>query len=287
MGVKKAVNEGPERRNRNGDTQMGMLPKHVQSDSRVIVKRTDNRDIPLSAMDAEIYGSYLSCEYVSASTKSAILEDLSRRAQSESEALVVHTHILPDILQLLEGPIAVDTRIWEAIQPILRGLAERDATAAATCGSLVALLCDSDVPQACTTCSRLSGQSSSSGPPTLTLSVISLLSRIARWREGAEGVVTAKLLDNIRAGLNSLNTDIRLSTCTLLRTLVGHKSTVQAVVVAVPREDIVALLSDRDFWVRERATRTLLKLDATLKGIGSNSCNQEAVRTEDLLCFLV
>ncbi|KAJ7234082.1 hypothetical protein C8J57DRAFT_1249459 [Mycena rebaudengoi] len=28
MGVKKAVNEGPERRNRNGDTQMGMLPKH-------------------------------------------------------------------------------------------------------------------------------------------------------------------------------------------------------------------------------------------------------------------
>ncbi|KAJ7219620.1 hypothetical protein C8J57DRAFT_1537159 [Mycena rebaudengoi] len=42
MAVKKAVNEGPERRNRNGDTQMGMLPKHVQSDSRVIVKRTDN-----------------------------------------------------------------------------------------------------------------------------------------------------------------------------------------------------------------------------------------------------
>ncbi|KAJ7242269.1 hypothetical protein C8J57DRAFT_1244145 [Mycena rebaudengoi] len=30
VGVEKAVKEGPERRNRNGDIQMGMLHKHVQ-----------------------------------------------------------------------------------------------------------------------------------------------------------------------------------------------------------------------------------------------------------------
>jgi hypothetical protein len=80
------------------------------------------------------------CEYVSASTKSAILEDLYQRAYSEHDALVVHAHIFNDILKLLEGPVAMDTRMWEEVQPILRRLAERDATAPATCGSLVALL---------------------------------------------------------------------------------------------------------------------------------------------------
>jgi hypothetical protein len=42
VGVEKAANEGPEWRNRNGDIQMGMLHKHVQSDSIDFVKRTDN-----------------------------------------------------------------------------------------------------------------------------------------------------------------------------------------------------------------------------------------------------
>jgi hypothetical protein len=42
MGVDDVANEGPGRRSRNGATQMGMLPKHVQSDSMDFVKRTDN-----------------------------------------------------------------------------------------------------------------------------------------------------------------------------------------------------------------------------------------------------
>ncbi|KAJ7276056.1 hypothetical protein C8J57DRAFT_1224188 [Mycena rebaudengoi] len=76
---------------------------------------------------------------------------------------------------------------------------------------------------------------------TPAASVVKLLACIARWREGAEGIVTARSLDNIRAGFNSLNIEIRLSTCKLLRALVGHESTVQAVLAIVPREDIVAL----------------------------------------------
>ncbi|KAJ7232411.1 hypothetical protein C8J57DRAFT_1250627 [Mycena rebaudengoi] len=48
MGIEKAANEGPERRNKNGDMQMGMLHKHVQSDSRDFVKRTDNVEHCLS-----------------------------------------------------------------------------------------------------------------------------------------------------------------------------------------------------------------------------------------------
>jgi hypothetical protein len=65
---------------------------------------------------------------------------------------------------------------------------------------------------------------------------------MARWRDGAEGVVATTALDNALDGLNSLNGDIRLATWELLRALVGHESTVQAVVAIVPREDLVALV---------------------------------------------
>jgi hypothetical protein len=68
------------------------------------------------------------------------------------------------------------------------------------------------------------------------------LIQIARWRDGAEGLTTAISLDNIRKGLQSLDDEMRLSTCRLLRELIERKSTVQAVVATVPREDIATLL---------------------------------------------
>ncbi|KAJ7289719.1 hypothetical protein C8J57DRAFT_1214041 [Mycena rebaudengoi] len=43
VGVEKAANEGPERRNRNGDMQMGMLHKH----------RTDNQHMSLNSTAAQ------------------------------------------------------------------------------------------------------------------------------------------------------------------------------------------------------------------------------------------
>ncbi|KAJ7276015.1 hypothetical protein C8J57DRAFT_1224151 [Mycena rebaudengoi] len=331
----------------------------------------------LSAEDAEIYGNYLSCEYVSLSTKSAILEDLSRRAYSDPEALVVHSNLFHDILKLLEGPVAMDTRMWKAVQPILQRLAERDATADAACSSLVALVCDSRVPQvvegalvllsevlpinfppvtsgaseakfldrildilgdlstaelrdqaifrilvylalhestavALVEASTLKyiekqlrsptatlhpgiyrildnlvshkstaiavfnmhlydllatlwRENSDGRQITLTVAVIKLLANIARWREGAEGLVTPKLLNDVLSGLQSLNDSIRLSMCALLHALVGHETTVQAVVTIVPREDIVVLLSDWNNRIRESAAETLRELDATLE----------------------
>ncbi|KAJ7262980.1 hypothetical protein C8J57DRAFT_1231581 [Mycena rebaudengoi] len=107
-------------------------------------------------------------------------------------------------------------------------------------------------------------------PSTPALPLIELLARIARWQEGAEGVVISGLLNDVLEGLHSFNHHIRISTCRLLLELVGHKSTVQAVVEIVPREDIVALSTDPDYLVREGAVATLKILDATLERIDSN-----------------
>ncbi|KAJ7266207.1 hypothetical protein C8J57DRAFT_1229606 [Mycena rebaudengoi] len=333
--------------------------------------------ISLSAEDAEIYVNYLSCEYVSLSTKSAILEDLSQRVYSDPEALVVHLDVFHGILKLLEGPVAMDTRMWKAVKLILRGLAESDATVTAACHSLVALVCDSRVPQVVegalvllsevlpinfpseasaevkfldrildmlgdSSTAELRDQAifwilvhlalyestavalvelkyiekqlrsptatlhpgiyrildnlvshkstaiavldmhlydllatlwrenSDGRQITLTVTVIKLLASIAGWREGAEGLVTPKLLNDVLSGLQSLNDSIRLSMCELLLALVGHESTVQAVVAIVPREDIAALLSDWNNQVRESAAETLRELDATLEIIEGN-----------------
>jgi hypothetical protein len=123
----------------------------------------------------------------------------------------------------------------------------------------------------------------------LTYELIGTLTRIASFPGGAEGVVTAKLLNDVRNGLHSTSYLIQLSTCDLLRELVGHESVVQAVIAVVPREDIIALsrygshlssltpkltLVPRNLWFRERATGTLRKLDATLERIVRNSRNQ-------------
>ncbi|KAJ7232500.1 hypothetical protein C8J57DRAFT_1578784 [Mycena rebaudengoi] len=103
---------------------------------------SNNRGIPLTSTAAEIYGSYLLCEYVLASTKFAILKEILQRTHSEPEALTIQSNMFHDILKLFELPATMD-----AVLMILVALAQRDATAAATCSSLVALLCDSDVPQ--------------------------------------------------------------------------------------------------------------------------------------------
>ncbi|KAJ7282375.1 hypothetical protein C8J57DRAFT_1499366 [Mycena rebaudengoi] len=92
-------------------------------------------------------------------------------------------------------------------------------------------------------------------PLTHSVTAINLLANIVRWQEGAEGVVIAKLLNCILYGLHSDNPWLRLYTCKLLHTLVGHESTVQAVVVAVPRKDIVALLTDRNPGVWDVSVR--------------------------------
>ncbi|KAJ7273832.1 hypothetical protein C8J57DRAFT_1505955 [Mycena rebaudengoi] len=160
--------------------------------------------ILLSAKDAEICGSYLSCDYVSASTKTTIVKDILQRVYREFEPLEVYSNMIYDLLQLLEVPKLLrscPTSLYEGIFLMLENLAShessvmavvrvlppqpawaslasssksvddttpvdvlaklwedllttklldspRQAIAEATCGSLVALVCDSDsVPQ--------------------------------------------------------------------------------------------------------------------------------------------
>ncbi|KAJ7253799.1 hypothetical protein C8J57DRAFT_1473691 [Mycena rebaudengoi] len=96
----------------------------------------NNRDILLSEMDWEIYKSYLSCQYISKSTKGTILWDIRRRAYSEHEALAVHAHMFHDFVPFLEVSFT-----WITVRAAtLENLAMRESAAAVTCGSLVAVV---------------------------------------------------------------------------------------------------------------------------------------------------
>ncbi|KAJ7253803.1 hypothetical protein C8J57DRAFT_1237060 [Mycena rebaudengoi] len=178
---------------------------------------------------------------------------------------VLEANILTSVEKLLRSR---PTDLYQPIFPMLASLASHKSTATAVLNmrlyDLLATLWHED-PKG--------------RQHTPTSAVINLLTHIARWREGAEGMVAAKVLNEVLNGLHSLDHWIRLSTCRLLRELVGHQSTVQAVVAIVSREDIVALASkwnNWDYWaskVRRCAAKTLKILDATLERIDSTSCN--------------
>ncbi|KAJ7265253.1 hypothetical protein C8J57DRAFT_1622380 [Mycena rebaudengoi] len=156
----------------------------------------NNRGIPLTSTAAEVYGSYLSCEYVSVSTKSAMLEDIFWRAHSDPEALVVQSNMFHDILKLFEVAVTMDTTMSETVWLVLRILALCETTAAETCGSLVALLFDSSVPQVV----------------DRVLSLLSLLSKVPqiKFAPATSGVsVEAKLLGRLLDMLKDSSTTER------------------------------------------------------------------------------
>ncbi|KAJ7232524.1 hypothetical protein C8J57DRAFT_172525 [Mycena rebaudengoi] len=168
-------------------------------------------------------------------------------------------HIFHDILQLLEGPIAMDTRMWEAVQSILRGLAERDATAAATCGSLVALLCDSDVPQvADRVLSVLISVDHFKFPPVTSVieaklldrlsdtlqdsstlesnqwCILRIISKLASHESTAVAIVEANILNSVEKLLRSRHTDLYQYIFPMLENMASHESTAMAVVHMLP-----------------------------------------------------
>ncbi|KAJ7244529.1 hypothetical protein C8J57DRAFT_1476808 [Mycena rebaudengoi] len=89
----------------------------------------NNRGLLLTSTAVEIYGSYLACEYVSKSTKSAILGDLSRRAQAEYGTLAEAT-LLNAIAGMLEAPGSLEWPYSTAIE-IISGLALHESSAVA------------------------------------------------------------------------------------------------------------------------------------------------------------
>ncbi|KAJ7276002.1 hypothetical protein C8J57DRAFT_1590312 [Mycena rebaudengoi] len=188
----------------------------------------NNRGIPLSAIGWDIYGSYLSCEYVSASMKSAILDDILRRADFECEALVVDSNMLHNLIQLLQVPVT--DMISYNIRRIFGTLANREASAAATCGSLAAVLVDSDVPQA-----RVLEE---------VLSILAWTSCI-KFPPATSGVsVEAKLLDRLLDMLgDSCTAELhQLYIFEIISDLALHESTAIAVVEANTLNTVEKLL---------------------------------------------
>ncbi|KAJ7246019.1 hypothetical protein C8J57DRAFT_1523897 [Mycena rebaudengoi] len=256
-----------------------------------------NRDIPLSAMGWDIYGSYLSCKYVSASTKSSILKDILWRARSEHDTLVVHTHIFHDILKLLEGPITVDMRMWDAHSILLR-LAKHDATAAATCGSLVvdgvlSVLSSVDhikfppvtsgVSVEAKLLDRLSDMFEDSFTPELHYRWISeVVSKLARHESTAVAVVEANILNSVEKLLKSFPAGLYESIFPILENLASHEATAMAV-VRMLRLDLLGALWRKHFkdtalidvlasWLEVLVTTKLLSAqhEATAKATSSS-----------------
>ncbi|KAJ7202196.1 hypothetical protein C8J57DRAFT_1260393 [Mycena rebaudengoi] len=196
--------------------------------------------IPLSEMDWEIYGSYLLCEYVSISTKSAILDDLSRRARYD-DALEVHSNMFHNLLQLLEVPVTMETKMREATLRILEILARSGAAAEATCGALVALLCDSRVPHvidgALWVLSRVKFPpviSGVSGEPERLKHIVEMLEApvIPQWHCRCSG--QANGLNSVGKLLGSRPTNLYPHIFPMLEIFASYESTAMALVRMIP-----------------------------------------------------
>ncbi|KAJ7276608.1 hypothetical protein C8J57DRAFT_193612 [Mycena rebaudengoi] len=189
------------------------------------------RGWPLSTMGWDIYWSYILCEYVSVSTKGVILADILRRVDSESEALMVDSNTLHNLFQLLEVPVTYI--IPYNIRRILETLANREATAVATCSWLVAVLVDTDVPQA-----------------RVVQEILSLLASTShiKFPPATSGVsLEAKLLDRLSDMLEDSST-LELHQWWILRiisNLASHESTATAVVAANTLNTVEKLLRSR------------------------------------------
>jgi hypothetical protein len=68
------------------------------------------------------------------------------------------------------------------------------------------------------------------------------LSRIAKWVDGAKGVVDAKVLDHVLRLLKSPNPDIQEWASNLVGWVASHKSTAPAVLKLNPSVQLVSLL---------------------------------------------
>ncbi|KAJ7493904.1 armadillo-type protein [Mycena latifolia] len=135
------------------------------------------RSAPLSSEDMQIFSSYLVYKYVSLSTKTAILKELQKRVEAESDACAVADSFGPQFDGLLSSP---DAEVRRRMCSILKALAQHETAVPATlrgkpCNRLVLLLRDE-------------WEEVSTG-------AAQALYTIAKWPEGAQASVDAKVLD--------------------------------------------------------------------------------------------
>ncbi|KAJ7850036.1 armadillo-type protein [Mycena olivaceomarginata] len=146
--------------------------------------------------------------------------------------VIVSTKVLHHVLVLLESPNP-KTRKW--VCELVGHLASREYMAPAILKlnipvHLVSLLGDEDYVVRWATYA---------------------LSQIARWVDGAKGVVDAKALDYVLRLLESPNLETRTWACYLTASLASHESTAPAILKLNPSMQLVSSLGDEGYIVRQ------------------------------------
>ncbi|KAJ7494179.1 hypothetical protein FB451DRAFT_451823 [Mycena latifolia] len=191
----------------------------------------------------------------------ALLRD-SHVAQSAADALI-HIASTPNgaaavvaakVLEHAEDWLVLPSWARAFMCKLLANLAKHECTAGAVldikpCELLVTLLSQMDL--------------SLVGDSDLAECAFKALISIAKALDGAEAAVAANVPDYAAKHLASPFTGrrYRISPCRLVEKLARHESTRQAITRVVPRELLVALLSDRDDDLSESAQRALWAFD--------------------------
>ncbi|KAF7350407.1 hypothetical protein MVEN_01345500 [Mycena venus] len=198
-----------------------------------------NRGSPLSTTTLEIYLSYLPWKFISSSTKDVILEELMARSESEADAgaMVVSSVFNIFLAQMLESP-DMGVQIF----------------ACTLLASLVKFECTMPAILELGICEQLMS-SLRAGIPRSAIYVA--LSQIARWSDGAQAVVDAKALDDVKELLKSPNPQVRYQTCELVNALASHDSTAPAILELSTCKELESLLCQEDSEVLEWAIRAL------------------------------
>ncbi|KAJ7356620.1 armadillo-type protein [Mycena albidolilacea] len=202
-----------------------------------IIKK--NRDSPLSTATLEIYSSYFPWDFVSWSTKAAILSELADRARTSEIAAraVVDSPVLPHVEPMLLSP---STQTRSASCKLLRSMGLHSSTAPVIlelqlCGRLVSLLRDEH--------------------PQVVREATSVLCGIAKSVGGAQAIADAKVM----AGVPSLRFAPQ-QTCELVKELASHESTGPAVCEFETSVQLVSLLGEADFKIVESAMDALCEI---------------------------
>ncbi|KAJ6481596.1 armadillo-type protein [Mycena vulgaris] len=175
-----------------------------------------NRGTPLSSKDVEICTSYLWFKDVSPSTKIAILRETYERADSEDDALTVAKSLaLYHVDALLESP---NDEFRSQTCMILARLACHETTVAAVlcinpCERLVSILQDDNIE--------------------VVQSGVYALHCLAEWREGAQALANAGVLECVKKLLGSGEARIRRWTCEMLARLLQQTPTLPAIADSV------------------------------------------------------
>ncbi|KAJ6531051.1 armadillo-type protein [Mycena capillaripes] len=206
-----------------------------------------NRGSTLSKTILETYLSYFGpWDYISRSTKDAIVKDLNYRAKSNADdaRAMADSPVFYYLLQKLRSS-DIGERI--ASCQLVGNFASHDFSISVILKlrvgeQLVSLLYDEDY--------------------MVVTETMHALSQIARWLAGVQAFVDAKTLDHVLQSLGSPSANIRKMACELVGRLASHEPATEAIL----KLQLNPLLRDEDSEVIEWALCTLSRIAASLDG---------------------